>query len=293
MREAIDAGLTPDQVRQRVRSGAWRRVGRGAYLPSGDLPYLAMDRFDRQRAEHAHRALAAAARNPGSVIGHASAAYVHGMPMFGPVPREVVLLVARGAWTGHRSGIHFRRAALDTADVVELRSPVTSPARTWLDVSCRGTLSDSLVLGDAVVRSGHATRADLDGAFVRAGRIPGFRRAERALRLVDGIRETPLESASFAYFVEHGIRLPRMQVELVGPDGWFVARVDFLWDDVPGAPGLVGESDGVVKYGERGAAYLEKRREDAIRELGLLVVRWGFADLRTPLLARRLARILG
>lgn len=107
------------------------------------------------------------------------------------------------------------------------------------------------------------------------------------------MRETPLESASFAYFVDHRVPLPRMQVVVTERDGEFVARVDFLWD----ADRLVGEADGRLKYQSADDLYREKRREkrreDALRALGYRVVRWGAADLRTADLARRLRVLLG
>jgi hypothetical protein len=58
--------------------------------------------------------------------------------------------------------------------------------------------------------------------------------------------------------------------------GRFVARVDFYWEDF----GVVGESDGNLKY-ERGARAIveEKARHKELEELGLVVVRWGWADL--------------
>jgi len=62
--------------------------------------------------------------------------------------------------------------------------------------------------------------------------------------------------------------------------------VDFAWPHL----GVVGEFDGRVKYGRDLAPdqdptevlWDEKVREDLLRELGWLVVRWTWADLRHP-----------
>ncbi|MCX6433100.1 MAG: hypothetical protein NTX29_10030 [Actinobacteria bacterium] len=97
-----------------------------------------------------------------------------------------------------------------------------------------------------------------------------------------------LESASFAYFVEHRLPLPRLQVELRTDAGRFVARVDVLWE----RSRLVGECDGRLKYAVADDLYREKRREDEIRALGYGVIRWGMADLRSPALAVRIRRLL-
>ena len=79
-----------------------------------------------------------------------------------------------------------------------------------------------------------------------------------------------------------------MQVVIVDDGGNVIARVDFLWEEF----GLVGECDGRIKYSDRDALYSEKRREDAIRQRGLGMVRWGSPDLTNDVLARRLRLLL-
>lgn len=288
--DAQAAGLTGDQVRQRVRASSWLRVARGAYLPSVPGGLDEIDVFARDRIDHVHRAVAAALRNPGATVAYDSAALVHGLPILGTASGEVTLAVPPGRWTGRRSGVRFRRLSLTPDEVTALRVPVTTVGRTWLDVSCRGSLADSLTLGDAALRRILVTRSDLADLVTRVGDLPGLSRAVRALPYLNGLRETPLESASFAYFVESGLPLPRMQV-VISHGGRFVARVDFLWE-LPDGRRVVGESDGVVKYGDKGEAYREKVREDELRSLGLVVIRWGMGDLRGPALAQRLRRAL-
>jgi hypothetical protein len=285
-RDAAEAGLTPDQVRQRVRSGSWSRIARGAYLPQGRVGLEPLDDFARLRVEHVYRAIAAADRNAGTVIAYESAALVHQVPVL-VVPDLVQLVVAPGHWTGRRSGMNIRRLSLDDGDVMWLRAPVTTPARTWMDVSRRGSLADALVAGDGGLRRGIFTREELMATVVGAEGLAGWRRLSVALDLVDGVRETPLESGSFAYFVENGIPLPDCQV-VIRRSGRFMARVDFLWDDAERGVRVIGESDGVLKYGERGEAWREKVREDELRADGYGFVRWGMADLRSRHLADRL-----
>jgi hypothetical protein len=289
-RDAADAGLTGDQVRQRVRSGSWTRVARGAYLPHAQAGLAGFDDHARRRVDHVHRAIAAADRNAGSVIAYASAALVHQLPV-AHVPDLVQLAVPPGQWTGRRSGLNLRRLAFADEDVAQLRVPVTTPARTWMDVTRRGTLAESLMVGDAGLRRGLFTREDLAAAAVRASGLPGARRVLPAASLVDGIRETPLESASVAYFVEHRIPLPACQV-VIRSGGRFLGRVDFLWDDPARGVRLIGESDGILKYGEPGEAYREKVREDDLRAEGFGFVRWGMADLASGRLADRLRAAL-
>ncbi len=109
-----------------------------------------------------------------------------------------------------------------------------------------------------------------------------------ALGQIDGVRESPGESASWAYFLAHRLPLPTCQAELRRPGGGFVARVDFRWEHAR----VVGEFDGRLKYKEPEDVYAEKRREDDLRAIGERVIRWGAADLTGPDLAARLRALL-
>lgn len=285
--EAVEAGLTRHQVRQRVWSGAWDRVVRGAYVPDPERAFAGLDEFARARVQHVYRALAAAERNPGAVVCDASAALFGQLPLLA-VPDRVQLGVPPGRWTGTRSGIDFRTRVFAPDELLDGRVPMARAARAWLDIACTHGLADALAAGDGGLRRGVLSARELEEMVARAGRRRGRARAARALSLVDAERESPLESASFAYLVEHRLPLPRCQVVLHDPRGRFLARVDFWWERA----GLVGECDGRMKYASADDLYAEKRREDALRLEGFRVVRWSMGDLRDRRLADRLRHLL-
>lgn len=284
--QACVAGLTPDQVRQRVRSGRWSRVARGIYRTQPIDNRLAPWETDQQ--EHAARAVAEVAAHPGSFLGFGSAAVVHGVPLWRPPAGDVSLIAGPGGHNGRRAGVVVHRLELDRRDLCDEPVPMTTVSRTWFDVARSGRLSDGLVLGDAALRRGLLDLAAVARLLESATARRGIRVAREAAHHLDPLRETPLESASWAYFIRHRLPLPLMQVEIHSRSGRFVARVDFLW---PGAR-LVGEADGRLKYAEPEALYAEKRREDEIRAEGFRVFRWGLADLRGEELAGRLRRVL-
>lgn len=287
MKDALRAGLTPDQVRHRVRSGRWTRIGRGAYLPSAALE-SATNPFERAALTHRAWVTAAAQRHPGAVIGYHSAALIHGLPLWGRTPSVASLIVPASHWTGSRGAVRFRSTPLPSEEIRTLGDlAVTSIARTWCDVARTSRLATALAMGDAALRAGSVTASDMAVAVDAARRLKGVGRAERAVVHLSALRETPLESASWSYFVRHRLPLPAMQVVIVDAGGHFIARVDYLWE----AFGLVGECDGRIKYADSRALYDEKRREDAIRQLGFNVLRWGSAELMSDQLARRI-RIL-
>lgn len=97
---------------------------------------------------------------------------------------------------------------------------------------------------------------------------------------------------------EAGLPAPVPQREIYGPDGRLVARVDFCWHEQR----TVGEFDGKVKYGRllkpgqpiEEVLFEEKRREDALRDLGWQVVRWLWAELyRQGVIRDRVLRAFG
>lgn len=285
--EAIEAGLTVDQVRQRVRSGAWIRLARGTYLPQGDGALQDLDGFGRTRVEHMLRAVAAASRNRGTVVCDASAAVIHGVRVL-TLPPRVQLGVPPGRWSGTRSGVDFRTRDFAADDVMAGRVPLSSPLRCWVDITRFGTLAQSLAAGDSAVRQALINpRAAIEVTERWSGQR-GFRRLAVAAPLLDGARESPLESESYAYFVEHRLPLPTCQEVILAGDGRFLGRVDFWWEEAR----LVGEADGRLKYSDGDAVYAEKRREDDIRAEGFGFIRWGRADLRSPVLADRLRQLL-
>jgi very-short-patch-repair endonuclease len=287
LQQARAAGLTTNQVRYRVACGRWTRLSRDTYRRTDWLPD-GLDRFAEARLDHVHRAVAAVRRNPGSTIGYASATATHGLPLISRLPEEVTLVVPPGAWTGTRHGIRFRQGVLVEGDVSGASVAVTSPERTWLDMARTAPLADSLALGDAGLRTGALDRQRLADRVEASRGSRGCRRAATALAHLDPARETPLESDSWAYFLQHRIPLPEMQVEFRSGSGRFIARVDFWWRRAR----LVGECDGRLKYRTPEDVYAEKRREDEIRAEGCGVLRWGAGDLRGPHLAVRLRRAL-
>jgi len=150
MSDAVAAGLTADQVRQRVRSGRWQAMARGTYLRhtiDGDDP------FEVARTEHAVRARAAAMTHAASVIALGSAAAVHQLPIVSAVPQHVHLISAFGR-AGVRAGVNIHPLPLEPADIDVCRGPVTTVLRTWTDITRTGSLADSLAFGDAAYRRG-------------------------------------------------------------------------------------------------------------------------------------------
>ena len=270
--QAKRAGLTREAVAARLRAGDWVRLRRGAYLRIDDMPE-ADGQFVAERRDHVHRAIAAARCNPGSVIAVESAALLHGMPLVS-APPTLPQLVLRTGHGSSRARAKFREFAFDDDDVVDLGVPVTTRLRTWSDLARTGRIRDAVAAGDHLT---HLGLVDVDDIRLHAATAKGrnCRVMRRAAALIDGRRESPLESWSAVRFAEWGLPAPEWQVDIHDDIGQFVGRVDAWWREQR----VIGEADGLAKYTDREVLVAEKHREDRLRALGLQVVRWTWSDL--------------
>ena len=275
---ALHAGYTDRELAGR----GWTRVRRGQYVDATTANQLDVE----QRHLVAARA-AAAHSHPEAVVSHVSAALAHGLPVWG-VPLNRVHLT-RNRRTGARRSrqVVLHSAALDPAEVVVLDGlRVTTVARTVVDLARSVPVESAVVVGDAALRSGAVTRADLERQLARTATRRASPAARRVVERLDGRSESPGESRSRVAMVHRGLPDPELQARVLDDRGDFVGRVDFLFAQL----GVIGEFDGRVKYGSAAAdeVFAEKVREDRLRALGWLVVRWTWADLDA---ARWLERI--
>lgn len=170
--------------------------------------------------------------------------------------------------------------------VAEVR--LTTPARTVLDCFREERFPDGVAIADGALRQGLVTVAELVEVRKHERRWPGVAKAARGIPIIDGRRESWLESYSAGVFDQRGIPLGVPQVIVLDWAGEFVARVDVAWPD----RGVVGEADGRGKYlGEfddgLGQApedvarrvIAASQRETRLRDLGLQVVRWDTGEV--------------
>ncbi|HEX5532759.1 MAG TPA: type IV toxin-antitoxin system AbiEi family antitoxin domain-containing protein [Actinomycetales bacterium] len=288
---AIERGLSHHQIVRRLRSGEFRRLRTGVYCL--DDTWRQADR----RRQHLLLAKGAYLAFPERCLSHVSAAAWHGLPLpFGATPVWLTGLPERGTW--YDSQVHVQAAPLLRGHVIradELK--VTTLARTVADCLRHLTTEDALIIGDAAVARNSRLRAEVKAVLSSCTGWPFTDRARQRLSLLDGRHESPLESASFVEMRQHDLPLPEPQVWVRDETGRVVGRGDFYWEQFA----VLGEADGLMKYdvgaGDSGdgrrALVEEKRREDRLRALGLHVVRWGLAELRSPGWAEWLRRELG
>jgi hypothetical protein len=268
--QALTAGYTPSEIRRLVGT-SWQVVARG-YYADGDV-------WNGLGPRERHVAVAAAyvAGRPGLAISHRSAALLHRLPLLDAGPSFVSLTKAHGSDV-RRADLRVLVAPLPTQDLITIDGlTTTSAARTVLDCARTSTFAESVVIADAALGRGLVTAAGLTQVADSQARWPGVAAARHVLEFADGRAESPGESLSRVRIAGMRVPMPALQVTIGGADG-AVWRVDFLWEEER----VIGEFDGRVKYGgERGAdaIFLEKVREDGLRDRGYGFVRWIWRDL--------------
>ena len=248
------------------------RLYRGAYL---DTRHAEGERFTAEDL-HACRTFAVMQRNAGVVSG-VSAANLHGLPLLRHRLEGDVVLTRKHRGTPG-AGLRIRRSAIPDEDIqTRYGMRVTTPRRTLMDLAEQVNAFELLAATDAAMQQG-----------LNPGLLPDSGRHCRTYAWVkehaSDRAESFAESWCRALIVEAGLPHPLLQVNVFDAAGRFVGRVDMAWPHL----GLCFEFDGAVKYqqhlrpGESAtdAVMREKQRERALLDLGWVVSRAVWADLR-------------
>jgi hypothetical protein len=187
-----------------------------------------------------------------------------------------------------KAWVQFHRGETPPAHIQVSDVRLTTPARTVIDCFREERFPDGLAIADGAVRQGLVTVTELVEMRHHERRWPGVAKAARGIPVIDGRRESWLESYSAGVFVQRKIPPGVPQVIVLDWAGEFVARVDAAWPE----RGMVGEADGRGKYlGEFADGFGREpedvarrviaaaQRETRLRDLGLQVVRWDTAEI--------------
>ena len=288
-RDAVKTGWSDEELGRFARSGEWTRVRRGAYV-DGQLPTSAVAR---------HALLIAATvgslRRP-AVISHQSAAVLLGLPVWGAPLDRVHITRCPPASSQAVGPLRCHVARLREDEITSVGGfRVTDVGRTTLDLARSLPFEEAVVTLDAAQHEGLLPRELIEQRLFDIAGTRGCRHAARVIRFSDGRSASVGESRSLVVLAELRLAPSALQYEITTSTGAVVARTDFAWEE----DRIVGEFDGRIKYSRLlrpgqdpgDAVFEEKRREDAIRDIGWEVVRWTWGDLSVPAnLAGRLER---
>lgn len=249
------------------------RLDRGVYAPAASVTAVAAT----ARGALALRAAAAlVSLGPQAVASHDTAARLQGLALLGRAPKGVAITRVPGS--GSRMswpGVRVHNAALPGDHVGQWTGvPVTTAARTVVDLARCSPLRAGVVVADSALRDKRTTKPELQAVIESCHRWPGLQRAAEVVAFADPLAESPLESISRVAFRDCGLPPPQLQA-LIGADGLVIARVDFYWAQFR----TIAEADGEMKYESKFAATHQLRRDADLREAGFEVVHFGWRDI--------------
>lgn len=230
--------------------------------------------------------IAAAVLRLDAVASHETAAAIWGIPTLGHVSSVQLTRQRRSQGTATYEDVVVHHARLGHHEMVVHKGvPVTTPARTVVDLARRRPFRAGVVAADAALRMRHCTREQLRAATEGQGGWPGVAQARKVLAFADARAESPLESISRVAFHHYGLPAPILQATIGGYE-----RADFLWEKFR----VIGEADGMGKYTSPEVLRREKEREEDFVRMGFTVFRWIWRDAyrRPDALAHRAEGIL-
>lgn len=242
--------------RRRLEGPEFEHVTRGAYVPA----VLAQDVAAQCRA--------VAHVRPDLVMSHWTAVLLHELPLPpGRTPGLLDVTAGPGTWPPRRTGVRGHTAGDPVATVRVRGLPVTTPARTWLDLARDGaTAGELVVVGDALLHEGLLAPAAVACLVGPDASWRGVRSARSAMTLLDGRSESPMESWLRVLLLVAGLPAPDVQ-HVVTHQGRFVARVDLAWPEHR----LAVEYDG-AHHLERRQHVADLHRREALERAGWTVV---------------------
>jgi very-short-patch-repair endonuclease len=253
--QLLRAGVSSDEIRHRLESGALLREHRGVYrvghrAPSLDARYLA----------------AVLACGDGALLSGRAAGHVLGLLKGKAPPPEVT-----AARKKRVEGVRVRRAAIEAADrTTERGIPLTTVPRTLTDLAADLRLDDlARACHKAGVRYG-TTPAHVAAVLRRRpANLPGAGKLRLVLTGDARVTLSALERRFLALLDAHGLPLPKMN----RPAG--AHHVDCRWPEKR----LTIELDSYRFHHSRHAWEQDRRRDRAARARGDDLVRYTWSDV--------------
>lgn len=255
-------GISPERLRRRT----YVRLHRCVYADRG----LSLD--DEQSA----RAWLLALPDDAAMYG-ATAATWYGLPV--ETPADFQVIVPPGTVPRRRPGLEPHEGLGPDDATVHRGLRVTTPERTWLDLSLTLDDADLVVVGDAMVGRGLTTCERLIDAAEAARRRRGVMRARWLARQVRDRVDSPQETRLRLVLTNHGgLPQPSVNPDVGDEHGEWIGRPDLAYEHLKVAVQYEGDVHRATKKRWRA----DIARDEVMRDHGWEVVRVTADDLHRP-----------
>ncbi len=227
--DLLAQGHSPDQIRWALTAQRWLAIRRGVYVERETFTALSAREQHLLRALALHQSL-----NCDHVFSHHTALAIHGLTPLHPLI-DVTLTTHRDL-RRHVVGAQVfttRDLALHRSDHVTpwgASLPVTSLARTIVDIARTCDLPTALVAAESALSQDLVCRKDWDDVLDQLPRWPGVNQAQRSLDLATPNCADPLLSWCRGLFLTLGLPNPLCAVS-VSHQEHAVGHFDFVWPD--------------------------------------------------------------
>jgi hypothetical protein len=226
----------------------------------------------------------------GTVVGGITAARLHGLWLPEANGGErIELIQSRGEIAprqlpgSRRSEVHVRRRTLRPDEIAEVDGiPVTTEARTWIDLAESLRLEDLVAAGDSVLHPDDCS-ADLAAAVRDGFHRRGVLRARQALTLLDRRSRSRPESHLRLALVLGGLPCPEVNSAIYTEHGEWLAEPDLHYK----------RARLMLEYNGRDHADVDRMRADITRELDADSNEWHVAVFGPAQVFGRPYRIAG
>jgi len=211
-----------------------------------------------------------------AVVSHLTAAVLWGLqvPLVGE-DRRVHLTVPPGTRIRSRADRQVHCAALPEWQIARRDAvAVTSPGRTWRDLTAAGVPAAALLAVTDQMLARPYPRYAFDRVLDGARGMRGVRTGRRGLAVGDPKSGSPMESVLRWTLHEAGLPAPVLQHVVLGPGGQFLGTVDLAWPDRR----VLVEFDGDV-HRERRVFVDDVRRQNRLVLAGWVVLRFTSGDV--------------
>jgi hypothetical protein len=222
----LTEALKRRDIRHATHGGELRKVGHGLYIPAPETP------FEERRAT-----LEALCWGSQHLVSHHTAAALWGILDGDPGPPYHLTTPPQDSRMKRPNLVIAHRVHVPVADRTQLDGlPITSPARTWVDVALSSSVIQGLIVADRCRRRGRtefgedprpvASAAELEAALSRRGRPRGIKRARQALHLSrDGV-DSPQETRLRYVMAQAGLPEPEVNAWIRDESGRGVVQPD-------------------------------------------------------------------
>jgi very-short-patch-repair endonuclease len=180
-------------------------------------------------------------------------------------------------------GLRVRSGRIEEDEVTVVGGiPVTTPARTVLDLGCWYPTGQAVAAIDALVRATDLKAADVELLLQRYPGRRGIRQARTALGLVDAGAQSPKETWLRLLLMHAGLPRPQTQIVIDDEFGDVIAYLDMGWEEIK----VAVEYDGDQHRSDRRQYSWDVRRLEMLERRGWIVIRVVAGDQPADIIRR-------